>query len=120
MDFKTTYLSRKELRRFLEVAAGGTTAKNTPEEDALFRKKLVEERMFAFINLDTGTTTADYRAVVLSDLGKEYFAHYMNEKKRAQKENRRYWFGVFLSVVGIAVAIASVVVTVWLSIGDIC
>lgn len=109
---------RKEKRRFLEIANGDTKASNTPEEDALFRKKLVEERMLAFISLDTGDSTVDMRAVLLSELGKEYYAQYMNQQRKDKRDARRYWLNTLISVLGVIAAIASVIVAILLGAGS--
>ena len=72
MNFQSIYLTKKELRRFLEIANGDTTAKNTPDEDALFRNGLITETMLVFVNIENKTSDIDMRAVIPTDDGKEY------------------------------------------------
>lgn len=105
MNYEAIYLSREEKRRFLEVANGDAKASNTPEEDALFRKGLVEERMLAYIDLDAKSSTADMRAVVLSDLGREYYAHCMNQQKKGKRDARQFWLTTLITVVGLIIAV---------------
>lgn len=97
MVYNSIYLSRKERRRFLEIANEDTLTSNTPEEDALLRKGLVKETMLVAIDLDTGYSTVDMRAVVLSDLGREYFAQYMNQQKKYKQESFRFWINTFIT-----------------------
>lgn len=106
MNYETIYLTRKEKRRFLEIAQGDKKASNTPEEDALFRTGLVEERMLAYIDLDTKSSTVDMRAVVLSDLGREYYAHCMNQQKHDKRDSWRFWLTTLIAVVGTIIAFA--------------
>lgn len=102
---ESIYLSRKERRRLLEIANKDTLARNTPEEDALLREGLVKETMLAAIDLDTGYSTVDMRAVVLSDLGREYFAQYMNQQKNYKQESFRFWITTFIAVVCAVIAL---------------
>lgn len=105
MNYETIYLTREEARRFLEIADGDTTAVNTPEEDALFRAGLVKEAMIASISLDTNTSTVDMRAVVLSDLGREYYAQYRHQQKRDRQEAFRHWVNAIIAIFGVLAAI---------------
>lgn len=66
MEYQNVRLSSKELRRFLEIANGDSSAKNTEAEDALIRKGLVKESMMIFSDLGSNTTSVDMRAIVLS------------------------------------------------------
>ena len=104
MNFETIYLTRDEERRFLKIACGDTTASNTPEEDALFRAGLVKEAMIVSVSLDTNTPTVDMRAVVLSDLGQEYYARRMNQQKRDKQDSMKFWITTALTAAGIIVA----------------
>lgn len=104
MNYETIYLLRKEKRRFLEIANGDTEASNTPEEDALFRKGLVKETMLGKFCLDTGYSTADERAVVLSDMGKDYFAQCRNQQKKDKRDAWQFWLTTLIAVVGLIIA----------------
>lgn len=105
MDYNSVYLSRKEKRRFLEIANGDTKARNTPEEDALFRKGLVKESMIATIYQDTGYSTVDMRAVVLSDPGQDYFAQYRNQRMNDKKDTFRFWLTSIIAIAGLLVTV---------------
>ena len=116
MNYTSIYLSRKELRRFLEIADGDTKASNTPEEDALFRQRLVKETMMVFANLDTISSSVDMRAVVLSDLGREYYAQYMNQQKRDQTESFRHFQNIAIAVIGILITVLGIIITLLLTV----
>ena len=107
MDYQSVHLSKKEMERFLEIAGGNTTAANTPEEDYLFRCGLIRETMLVTANLSTGATSADMRAVVLTDSGKDYYAYCLNEQKRRQVDTRRFWLGILLTLVGLVITAIS-------------
>lgn len=107
MDFESVCLTRKELRRFLEIANGDNTAKKKPYEDALFRKGLVKESIMVFADLDDNTSSIDMRAVTLTSVGQNYFVWYMNQRKRKHKEDLQFWIGIAVAVAGIAVSIIS-------------
>lgn len=105
MNFQSIYLTKKELRRFLEIANGDTTAKNTPDEDALFRNGLITETMLVFVNIENKTSDIDMRAVIPTDDGKEYFAWYKNEREKKQKDTWHFWLGISISVAGIVISV---------------
>ena len=107
MEYQSVRLSKNELRRFLEIASGNHTAANTPDEDTLFRYGLVRETMLVTANLSTGDTSADTRAVVLTDFGKEYHAYHLNEQEKRKVEARRYWIGTLIALIGVAIAAIS-------------
>ena len=112
MNYEAIYLTRKEKRRFLEIAQGDTKAKNTPEEDALFRAGLVKESMLAHFDLDTNQSTVDMRAVVLSDLGGEYYAQYKNQQENGKRDTRRFLGNIIITAIGAIATILSIIVAV--------
>lgn len=93
------------MRRFLEIAGGDRAASNTPEEDALFREGLVSETMMVSADLGTGQSSVDMRAVVLSDLGREYYAQCMNRRKRDRQEAFRHWVNAIIAILGLLATI---------------
>lgn len=111
MSLESIYLSQEERRRFLEIASEDTRARNTPEEDALLRDGLVKETMLAAIDLDTGYSTVDMHALVLSDLGREYFAQYMNQQVKNEQESFRHFQNLVIAVIGLAVSIFGAVIS---------
>lgn len=105
MNFDEIYLSRKEKRRFLAIAAGKTTASNTPDEDALFRYELVRETMIVKLGPDRCQSSADLRAVVLSDLGRKYYAQYRNQKKKDIANAWKFVLTTFIAVAALIIAL---------------
>lgn len=91
----------------MEIANGNHTAVNTPDEDALFRYGLVRETMLVTANLSTGAASADMRAIILTDFGKEYHAFCLNEQKKHRLETKRFWLGTLISLIGLAIAAIS-------------
>lgn len=108
MDFQSVYLSPGELRRFLKIARGDSTAANTPDEDALIRKGLVKESMMIFSDLGSNTASADMRAVVLSQDGEGFFSWYMNERNRRRRDTLRFWITLVVAVVGALATVISI------------
>lgn len=104
MNFESIYLSPKEMRRFLEIAGGDRAASNTPEEDALFREGLVRETMMVSADLGTGQSSVDMRAVVLSDLGREYYAQCMNQRKKDKQDSLRFWLATLIAAISAVIA----------------
>lgn len=99
-------LSRKELRRLKEIVAGDRTAKNTPEEDALFRKKLIKEQLTAFVYEDDATS-ADQRAVVPEAEAEIFLEQYVNEQKKNRQDTFRFWLTTIIAVASLLVSIIS-------------
>lgn len=108
MEYQNVRLSSKELRRFLEIANGDSSAKNTEAEDALIRKGLVKESMMIFSDLGSNTTSVDMRAIVLSQDGEGFFSWYMNERDRRRRDTLRFWFTVVVGVVGALATVISI------------
>lgn len=108
MEYQNVRLSRKELRRFLEIANGDSSAKNTEAEDALIRKGLVKESMMIFSDLGSNTTSVDMRAVVLSQDGEGFFSWYMNERNRRRRDTLRFWITLVVAVVGALATVISI------------
>ena len=96
------YLTKQELTRFIEIANGNHVASNCPYEDTLFRYKLIKESMMCFTDTSTGITTADLRAVSLTQLGEQYYAWYQNSKQR----NKRI---TILNAITITISLVSVI-----------
>lgn len=108
MEYQNVRLSRKELRRFLEIANGDSSAKNTEAEDALIRKGLVKESMMIFSDLGSNTTSVDMRAIVLSQDGEGFFSWYMNERDRRRRDTLRFWITLVVAVVGALATVISI------------
>ena len=108
MEYQNVRLSSKELRRFLEIANGDSSAKNTEAEDALIRKGLVKESMMIFSDLGSNTTSVDMRAIVLSQDGEGFFSWYMNERDRRRRDTLRFWITVVVGVVGALATVISI------------
>ncbi len=108
MEYQNVRLSRKELRRFLEIANGDSSAKNTEAEDALIRKGLVKESMMIFSDLGSNTTSVDMRAIVLSKDGEGFFSWYLNERDRRRIETLRFWITLVVAVVGTLATVISI------------
>ena len=109
MEYQNVRLSRKELRRFLEIANGDSSAKNTETENALMRKGLVKESTMIYSDLGSNTTSVDMRAVVLSKDGEYFFSWYMNERDRQRKETLRFWITLVVGAVGALATVISIV-----------
>lgn len=97
MDFQSIDLSKEEIRRLREIADGDTVAKNTPEEDALFRAELVRESLMAFVCED-GTSTVDDRAVTLTKEGRAYMGWYTNKRREEIRDTVRFWIEIVLAL----------------------
>lgn len=108
MEYQNVRLSSKELRRFLEIANGDSSAKNTEVEDALIRKGLVKESMMIFSDLGSNTTSVDMRAIVPSQDGEGFFSWYMNERDRRRRDTIRFWVTVVVGVVGALATVISI------------
>lgn len=108
MEYQNVRLSSKELRRFLEIANGDSSAKNTEAEDALIRKGLVKESMMIFSDLGSNTTSVDMRAIVLSQDGEGFFSWYMNERDRRRRDTLRFWITLVVAVVGALATVISI------------
>lgn len=108
MEYQNVRLSRKELRRFLEIANGDSSAKNTEAEDALIRKDLVKESMMIFSDLGSNTTSVDMRAIVLSKDGEDFFSWYLNERDRRRRDTLRFWITLVVAVVGALATVISI------------
>ena len=109
MEPQYVRLSKKELRRFLEIANGDRSAKNTEAEDTLIRKGLVKESMMIYSDLGGNTTSVDIRAVALSKDGEYFFSWYMNERDRRRKDTLRFWITFVVAVVGALATVISII-----------
>lgn len=85
-----------EMRRLREIANGDTKPANTPAEDALFKRHLIQEKMLILDNSD-GTYSADMRGVLLTEQGEIYWSQHLRERK----ETRRFWIGTASAIIGI-------------------
>ena len=93
-----------ELRRLREIANGDTRPANTPAEDALFKRHLIQESMLVFDNSD-GTYAADMRGVLLTEQGEVYWSQHLKERK----ETRRFWIATALALLSVIVAVIALV-----------
>lgn len=101
MNYDSIYLTNEEQRRFLEIASGDRISRNNPEEGALFQKGLVENRKFGFHGPDGKPSSVDPHTIVLSDLGRNYYAQYMNQRRRDRQEAFRQWLNAIIAILGI-------------------